>query len=165
MGTAKLVGRVGPLAVALGIGIALAATQAVAWARPGRFRHDSSSHVGRLVSRRLVRHRRAWRPPERRPCRARRTRRRRRRRDRPRGSTGSPISQVTSPSGRLIAATRSAEPGVVVSTSSARTGSKTSEDADRAALEKKSASSSSIRPPRRQAPLAHPKRPRPTRPP
>ena len=44
MGTAKFVGRVGPLAVALGIGIALAATPAVAWAEPADSGTSSSSH-------------------------------------------------------------------------------------------------------------------------
>jgi hypothetical protein len=88
MGTAKYIGRVG--ALALGTGIALATTPAVAWAEPADSGTSPSSHASSS-------HR----------------------------------------------ATRSAEPGVVVSTGRARTRSKTSEDADGAAPEKKSASSSS----------------------
>jgi hypothetical protein len=135
MGTAKYIGRVGALAVALGIGIALATTPAVAWAEPADSDTSSSSlasssgasSTGAATSGTAAvsgsSPSTASGPTER--------------------STGSPISQVTSPSGSSHRATRSAEPGVVVSTGGARTGSKTSEDADRAAPEKKSASSSS----------------------
>jgi triacylglycerol lipase len=136
MGTAKYIGRVA--AVALGIGIALATTPAVAWAEPADSGTSSSSHAsssgasstGAATSGTAAvsgssgsSSSTASGSTER--------------------STGSPISEVTSPSGSSHRATRSAEPGVVVSTGGARTRSKTSEDADRAAPEKKSASSSS----------------------
>ncbi len=52
MGTAKYIGRVGALAVALGIGISLATTPAVAWAEPADSGTSSSSHA--VVSGRRV---------------------------------------------------------------------------------------------------------------
>jgi triacylglycerol lipase len=138
MGAAKYIGRVGALAVALGIGIALATTPAVAWAEPADSGTSSSSHAsssgasstGAATSGTAA----VSGSSDSSPSTASGSTER---------STGSPISQVTSPSGSSHRATRSAEPGVVVSTGGARTGSKTSEDADRAAPEKKSASSSS----------------------
>jgi triacylglycerol lipase len=143
MGTAKYIGRVGALAAALGIGIALATAPAVAWAEPadsgtssssshGSSRASSSgaSSTGAATSRTAAVSGSSGSSPS--PA-SELTER----------STGSPISQVTSPSGSSLRATRSAEPGVVVSTGGARTGSKTSEDAGRAAPETKSASSAS----------------------
>ena len=146
MGTAKYIGRVGALAVALGIGIALATTPAVAWAEPAdsgtsSSSHASSSHGSSHASSGASSTGAATSGTAAVPgssdsslsTASGSTER----------STGSPISQVTSPPGSSHRATRSAEPGVVVSTGGARTGSKTSEDTDRAAPEKKSASSSS----------------------
>jgi triacylglycerol lipase len=141
MGTAKYIGRVGALAVALGIGIALATTQAVAWAEPADSGTSSSSRASSsgLASTGAATSGSAAvsgfsSSSDSSPSTASRSTER---------STGSPISQVTSPSGSSHRATRSAEPGVVVSTGGAHTASKTSEDADTAAPEKKSASSSS----------------------
>jgi triacylglycerol lipase len=138
MGTAKYIGRVGALAVALGIGIVLATAPAVAWAEPAHSgtsssSHASSSHGSSHASSSGASSTGAATPgpaavSDSSPSTASGSTER---------STGSPISQVLSPSGSSHRATRLAEPGVVVST-----GSKTSED-DRAAPEKESASSSS----------------------
>ena len=141
MGTAKYIGRVGALAAALGIGIALATTPAVAWAEPADSGTSSSSHGSSHASSSGASSTGAATSgtaavSDSSPSTASGSTER---------STGSPISQVTSPSGSSHRATRSAEPGVVVSTGGARTGSKTSEDADRAAPENESASSSSER--------------------
>src|SRR5829696_3341218 len=112
MGNAKYIGRVGALAVALGIGVAVANTPAVALAEPA----DSGAVSGSSDSSPST----ASGSIER--------------------STGSPISQVTSPSGSSHRVTRSAAPGVAVGTGGARTSAKTSEHADTATPEKKSAS-------------------------
>jgi triacylglycerol lipase len=135
MGTAKYIGRVGALAVALGIGIALANTPAVACAEPADSGTSSSSPAsssGASSTGAATSGTAAVSGSS--PVTASGSTER---------STASPIGQAASPSGSSYRATRSAEPGVVVSTGGAPTGSKTSEDADRAAAEKKSASSSS----------------------
>lgn len=133
MGTAKYIGRVGALAVALGIGIALATTPAVAWAEPADSGTSSSSHASSTGAATSGTPAVSGSSPSTASGSTER-------------STGSPIAQVTSPSGSSHRATPSAEPGVVVSSGGARIGSKTtSEDADRAAPQKKSASSSSER--------------------
>ena len=146
MGTAKYIGRVGALAAALGIGIALATTPAVAWAKPADSGTSSSSHAssshgssrasssgapstGAVTSGNVAVSGSSGSSPSASGLNER--------------STGSPISQVTSPSGSSQRGTRSAEPGVVESTGGARIGSKTSEDAGGAAPEKESASSAS----------------------
>ena len=72
MGTAKYVGRVGPLAGGGGNRDCARRYPGRGVGRAGRFRHECRRLMGRLVSRRLVRHRRARRPPGPGRCRARR---------------------------------------------------------------------------------------------
>ena len=131
MGTAKYIGCVGVLAVALGIGISLATTPAVACAEPVHTVASSSPHGSSRVSSSSA----AVLGTS----------------DSPRStggsnerSTGSPLSQVTSPWGSSHRGPRSAQPGVVASTGGARTGSETSRDADRAAPETGAADASAV---------------------
>jgi triacylglycerol lipase len=134
MGGAKHIGRVGALAVALGVGMAVANTPAVAFAEPAGSSTSSSSDPGSLSNGSTsavaaVPGTSASTPSAASESTA--------------ASTGSPVSQGGSTARSSHAVTRSAQPGVVVSTGGARTGSKASEDADTAPTETGESTSSS----------------------